>query len=116
LQWLGVALAPPPSHFGEELVPVLLHLLDESAGRSRLLVPRAPHKKFEEYGREIDSLLRQPVIDFSSVRIVRLGGEDSRLLKLPEPVRQNVAGDSFARFLELLKGSEAAYHQVANDQ
>ena len=37
-------------------------------------------------------------------------------LELLQAVRQDIRGNPFSRFLELLKGVKSADHQVANDQ
>src|SRR5436309_2517825 len=77
---------------------------------------RTPDEQLQNSGRQIDSLFRQPVMHASAICFLAFGGDDTCRLKLLQPVRQNVGGDSLARILEILKTVEAPHHHVANDQ
>ncbi len=109
-------MPPASADFREDCFAMLLHVGDESAGRSRLLVPRSPNEQLQKYRRQINSLLRQPVIHPSCIRLLRLRGDDPRRLELPQTVCQDVGGYPLARLLELLKCPEPASHQIADDQ
>lgn len=81
-----------------------------------MFMPRAPDQQLQKNGRQIDSFFRQPVMHPASIALVDLRSDDSACFQLAQAIRQNVRGDPFARFLELLKCPESAHHQVADDQ
>ncbi len=63
----GVALLPAAAGFGEDVLAVFRHLRHDGAGRSGLLVPRAPEEQFEEHGGEVDALFGEAVVDLARV-------------------------------------------------
>jgi hypothetical protein len=116
LQRSGITFAPAAPNLGQEMRPMLIHLRDESPWRSRFLVPRAPHQKFKEHGREIDSFLRELVNDLSFVDRIRFRNDDSGFAEFAKAMGQDVAGNAFAGFLKLLERAKAANHQVADNE
>ena len=75
-------MLPSPADFRQKFNAVLFDLLDHCRGRPRFLVPRAPNQEFQQYRRQINSFLCQPVVSPSSINPLRLSGDDSRLRPL----------------------------------
>src|SRR5487761_291030 len=92
-QWSRVPFAPTSPDFSENLVAMVLHFRDESAGRSRFLVPRPPNEQLQKHRRQVNSLLRQPVVRPSPIDLIGLRGDDPRCFELPQTVRQDVGGN-----------------------
>ncbi len=115
-QWSRVPFPPSAPDFSKDFFAILLHFRDQSTGCCRLLVPRPPNEQFQKYRCQINPFLRQPVVHPSSIRLLRLRGDDPRRFELPQTVRQDVRGNPFARFPELLKCPEPANHQIADNQ
>ncbi len=111
-----IPLAPPPPDFRNHLFAIVCHSRNQRAGRTRLLMARCPNEQLQKHRRQINSLLRQPVVHSAPVRFLFFGGNDPGHLEPLQAVRQNVGGNSFARFLELLERPEPANHQVADDE
>jgi hypothetical protein len=107
---------PPSPDFRENFPAILLYLRDESAGCPCVLVPRAPNQQLQQNRRQVNSLLRQPVVHTPAISLLYFRGDDSSRFKLLETVRQNVGRDAFTRFLKLSESSEAANHQIADNQ
>jgi hypothetical protein len=107
--------SPPLPRDGQELFLVFLHLADERpiAG---IFVVGGPKDHFSEDGSEIDSFGGKRVNQFSPVRRVACGGDDSMNDQLLQTIGQDVCGDSFVGFQEFLVGAESSQHHVANDQ
>ena len=51
-----------------------------------------------------------------AVGFVGFGGDDFRGFKRAQAIGEDVGGDAFARFFELLEGAVAADHDVADDE
>src|SRR5207237_7019883 len=66
--------------------------------------------------RQVNAFFCQPVIDSSAIALLRFWCDDSRRLQPLQSLRQNIGGDAFARFLKLSESSEAAHHQIADDE
>lgn len=93
-----------------------LHVIDNSAGRARILVTRPPHQQFQHYWSEVDSLLGKTIVHAATVGFVGFREDDSSFLKPQETSGQDVSCDSLTRLLELLECAVAANHEIANDQ
>lgn len=115
-QWSEVAFLPAPPGFSQDFFATLLHFQDYGAGPAGQLMASSPNEQIQKHRGQVDSLLRQPVVCPSSVSFVRLGNDDSRCLKLLQSIAEDIRGDTFARFLKLLEGAEAAHHQIADNQ
>lgn len=111
-----VPLGPAAAGLAKDGGAILAHLGHQLAGRSCLLVLRAPEQKFQKNRRELDTFLREPVVDPARVSFFRFGGNDSGCFKFFEPGGKNVGGDAFTGVLELFEGGIAADHEVADDE
>ena len=76
----------------------------------------SPKQQFQQQGREVNTSFCEAIFYFSPVSLVFVGRQDAREQKLTEPRGQYVAGDAFARGLELLKTPVPTYHHVADDE
>src|ERR1700757_1607567 len=92
-----IPLAPPPPDFCNNLLAILRHFRNQSAGCIRLLMARRPNEQVQKYRRQINSLLRQPVVHPACVRFLLFGGNDPGGFEPLPAVRQNVGGNPFAR-------------------
>ena len=110
-----VPLAPSSPDFSQDFLAILGHLVDKSAGRSRFLVLCTPNEQFQEHWRQIDPLFRQAIVHTPAIRFLRFRCDDPRRFELPQTIRQNVRGNSFTGFLELLERSEPSNHHVADN-
>src|SRR5579872_1250074 len=115
-KWNRVPFPPTPPHFHQNFFAVRRHFLYDGIRGAGFLVSRPPNQQIQNHGRQIDSLLRQPVIHFSSVALFRFRRDDPRRGELVQAVRQNVRRDFLVRFLKLFERVESAHHHVANDQ
>ena len=78
-------------------------------------MPRSPNEQLQQHRCQVNPFLREPVVYPSSIRFLYLRCNDPRRSEFLQAVRQDVGGNPFARFLEFLKRSEAANHQIADD-
>jgi len=115
-QWSRIPFSPPPPHFSEYLLPILPHFYDQIARNSRLLVSRPPNQQFQQCRRQINPLLRQPVIHSSPVGNFRFCCNNPPGFQLPQTICQDICSDTFPGSLKLLKCPEAANHQITNDE
>ena len=111
-----VLFLPTPTRFGENLLAILLHLVYHGAGRARFFVPRAPNEQLQKNRRKVNSLLREPVVEFAPIRFFNSSGENPRRLEFAQTIRQNVGGNPLARSVEFLECPVASNHQIANNQ
>ncbi len=112
----GVVLAPAAARFRDDVRAVVFHLGDKSTGSARALMARGPDQKIEKDWREIDTLPGQAVIEFSGVGGRDTRGDNSGFGQSLETAGEDVGSDAFTGLLELLKGAQAANHEIANDQ
>src|SRR5579883_258405 len=111
----SLLLLPALPHLRQKSVFVLPHALYQRLVSS-LFVRRSPEHHFGQHRREIHSLSRQQVPHLPPVGRVRRRPDNSMLLKLPQPVRQNVRGDALGRLQELVIAPVASQHHVPNNQ
>jgi hypothetical protein len=95
---------------------MFLHFVDSGTRRLGFLMPRGPDQQIQENGGQIDALLGQAVVHFSTIGLLVLGRDDSGGLQFLETVRQNIAGDPFPGFQKLFIRSIAANHQISHDE
>jgi len=111
-----IPLAPPPPDFCDHLFAIVCHFRNQRAGCTCLLMARRPNEQLQKHRSQVNSLLRQPVVHSAPVGFLLSGGNDPGRFEALQAVRQNVGGNSLARFLELLKRPEPANHQIADDE
>src|SRR5579872_435335 len=111
----SLLLLPALPHLRQKSVFVLPHALYQRLVSS-LFVRCSPEHHFSQHRREIHSLSRQQVPHLPPIGRVRSRPDNSMLLKLPQPVRQNVRGDALGRFQELVIALVALQHHVPNNQ
>src|SRR5207253_2094385 len=70
---------PAAPDFREKYLAILLHVLNESAGGARFLVPRSPNQQLQKYRRQANPFFRQAVVHPSSVGLLRLRSVNHRL-------------------------------------
>jgi hypothetical protein len=95
---------------------MLFEVADKSDWRCCRFVPGTPNEQVQEDRRQVNSFLREAVIDLPPIGLFRFRGDDAGGLEIPESVREDVGGDTFTRFLEFLKSAEAADHEIADDE
>ena len=111
-----IAVLPTSPHFRQKRITVFAHCCDQCARRVRLLMLCSPNQQLQQHRRQIDSFLRQPVIDPPSVRPFRFSDHNSRFFQFSQAVCQDVAGNSFPGILELLECAESPHHQIPHNE
>ena len=106
---------PALPHCGDKLLLVLFHLPHKRMIFSLLMGCR-PQDHFRKNRSKIDSFRGQRINQLSSVRPVRLRGDDSIKFQFLKPICQYIRRDSFLGFQKVLVGPESSNHHVANDQ
>ncbi len=90
--------------------------IDGGARHPSVLVSRSPNQQFQQRGREIDSLLRQPIVDAPAIGLLRFSADNSRGLQPAQTPGQNVGRNALTRALEIFERSQTTNHHVAHDQ
>ncbi len=69
-----------------------------------------------EHGRQVEPLVREPILETSAVRPIVALGRDARRLQSQQPLREHVAGNALSAIEKLFVGPLSLEHQVSHDQ
>lgn len=69
---LQISLSPSPPDLRQDRRAILLHMVDNGAGRTRTFVSRSPNEQFQEHRRQANAFFREPVVLLAGIHRIAL--------------------------------------------